>query len=641
MDERPFDIRSMPRLSTGHPASVYLNGPHEAAVSFLLSFFADTGGIAMLTGEPGVGRNTAIVTALQVLAQPASVVTVSDLSPPTLQALSDWLPAQPRSGHLTLFAVEDVEQLTAGALEGVRRLAALEDTDGPLLHVLLVGAPGSECLLATPPLSVGGARIHGHWNLRKLDSFETAGYIAHRLFHTLAREPQLFPPEVCRIVHAHTGGVPRLIDAALQAILGEAADRRTRTMTPRLAYDALARLSDISSAADQPLDTMAPDEPPHLVGEVSDLELAVNVDGGEARARPERGGANSAQPAENLATNQPSPAVSEMAARETVVVKHQHARALGLLAIAAAVLAAIALALPRWQRTSSAPSSVATSAAAEASTAPVPATADRALNPTRAVGTAGATTPPVTRTEAPASTVRNVPRLSVPSDARRSPAPTPVNAARPAVSPTPNVPAAPAVAARPERVDRPAVPPQPATAPFIPPPPAEVSTPSPEAPPALESTPRILRPSAAVPSPAVPSAAVPPAAVRASAVPSGAAIARPVVNAAAIEEHAVRTVLDRYRVAFNTLDARAAAAVWPSVDAKALGRAFERLQEQEVSFVNCQVAVTDTHADASCGGNSRYVPKVGNKNPRDEAREWTFGLEKIGAEWRIRSVTMR
>ena len=67
----------------------------------------------------------------------------------------------------------------------------------------------------------------------------------------------------------------------------------------------------------------------------------------------------------------------------------------------------------------------------------------------------------------------------------------------------------------------------------------------------------------------------------------------------------------------------AARAVWPTVDAKALGRAFDQLQQQTLEFDECAIAVTGARAVASCGGNARYVPKVGNKSPRTEARQWS------------------
>ena len=52
------------------------------------------------------------------------------------------------------------------------------------------------------------------------------------------------------------------------------------------------------------------------------------------------------------------------------------------------------------------------------------------------------------------------------------------------------------------------------------------------------------------------------------------------------ETGAIHTVLGRYRNAFSGLDSGAARAVWPSVDVRALDRAFDRLEEQALEFEN-------------------------------------------------------
>jgi hypothetical protein len=133
--------------------------------------------------------------------------------------------------------------------------------------------------------------------------------------------------------------------------------------------------------------------------------------------------------------------------------------------------------------------------------------------------------------------------------------------------------------------------------------------------------------------PVVPSAVVPPAAVGRTA-----ALA-PVGNLA--ETDMIQRVLGRYQGAFRALDSVAASAVWPSVDQKALSRAFERLEEQRIEFDKCQIAVEGPRAVASCDGRTRYVPRVGNRSPRTEARQWTFTLLRHEQEWLIDRVESR
>jgi hypothetical protein len=124
----------------------------------------------------------------------------------------------------------------------------------------------------------------------------------------------------------------------------------------------------------------------------------------------------------------------------------------------------------------------------------------------------------------------------------------------------------------------------------------------------------------------------------AASVPANAVTPPPGVDA---EARAIETVLGRYRVAFSNLDAGAASAVWPTVDEKTLAKAFERLESHDVSFENCQIEVFSGLAEAACSGNARYVPKVGSRTPKDEARRWRFSLRKAGGEWLIDQVDAR
>lgn len=134
-----------------------------------------------------------------------------------------------------------------------------------------------------------------------------------------------------------------------------------------------------------------------------------------------------------------------------------------------------------------------------------------------------------------------------------------------------------------------------------------------------------------------------PVAVVAAAAP--AAPARVESSAPAVRppapEALIQGVLSRYRNAYEGLDAGAAREVWPSVDHKALSKAFERLEQQQVVFDACAIAVTEARAVASCRGVASYVPRVGNKARRDDQRQWEFTLSRVDDAWRIDSVFAR
>ena len=113
--------------------------------------------------------------------------------------------------------------------------------------------------------------------------------------------------------------------------------------------------------------------------------------------------------------------------------------------------------------------------------------------------------------------------------------------------------------------------------------------------------------------------------------PSAAVPPRPDVDEIAL----VRQALQRYRIAYDGLDAGSAQAVWPAVNEGALAKAFDGLESQTLTFDDCRVQLQNETATATCRGRTRYVPKVGSREPRTEPRVWNFLLHKSGGEWTI------
>ena len=111
-----------------------------------------------------------------------------------------------------------------------------------------------------------------------------------------------------------------------------------------------------------------------------------------------------------------------------------------------------------------------------------------------------------------------------------------------------------------------------------------------------------------------------------------------VVPSSAVDEQSVKTALQRYRTAYERLDAKSARTVWPSVNEAALARAFGSLESQTLTFASCDVDFRGPAAVATCEGSTKYTPRYGSHEPREEPRVWTFTLKRNGAEWKIDSV---
>lgn len=125
---------------------------------------------------------------------------------------------------------------------------------------------------------------------------------------------------------------------------------------------------------------------------------------------------------------------------------------------------------------------------------------------------------------------------------------------------------------------------------------------------------------------------------RVADAPSFRPVAVVATAAVDVDEADIRSTLSRFRTAYSQLDAQAARDVWPSVDARALERAFQSLKSQHLRFERCSLTVTGARAQASCKGRATYVPRIGDQSPRFTAREWTFELRKADERWTIASA---
>lgn len=107
------------------------------------------------------------------------------------------------------------------------------------------------------------------------------------------------------------------------------------------------------------------------------------------------------------------------------------------------------------------------------------------------------------------------------------------------------------------------------------------------------------------------------------------------------QEEAVRRVLLDYKRAYENLDAQAAKAIWPSLDARVLERAFRQLDGLQMRFAICGVSVSGQGANARCQGDTTYHPKDGSGVVHLKTVKWTFDLARDNDRWHIVIATFR
>ncbi|HEX4347707.1 MAG TPA: hypothetical protein VHZ73_09050 [Vicinamibacterales bacterium] len=113
---------------------------------------------------------------------------------------------------------------------------------------------------------------------------------------------------------------------------------------------------------------------------------------------------------------------------------------------------------------------------------------------------------------------------------------------------------------------------------------------------------------------------------------------QPITKVIFSDERLVRDTLQRYRSAYEGLNAKSAQDVWPTVDEPALARAFEGLESQSLTFEDCAIQLHGVLATATCRGSARYTPRTGSRESHVEPRVWNFALSRLNAVWQIDSA---
>ncbi|HUP23955.1 MAG TPA: protein kinase [Thermoanaerobaculia bacterium] len=255
----------------------------------------------------------------------------------------------------------------------------------------------------------------------------------------------------------------------------------------------------------------------------------------------------------------------------------------------------------------------------------------RAVSPATAEGPTGPTTPvtgPTSGSEQTAGGEDSAAGVGSPEgeaasgrDTTTTPAPVPAE-------PEPSRP----TEAQPGRAERPSPPPAATT------PPARPSTPTTTPAtrePAQSAEPdeaEVARPQASAPEPATPPGEAPSTATATTRPP-------PAAPAPVDHEPAIRRALDKYRQAYEQLDARLLAEVWPSLGRDELGRierSFQSFDSVQVAIEGCRIEVDADRASARCQVRRTQRPKAGRVQTVDQ--QTTFRLERRGNDWVIEGL---
>ena len=262
MPAESFGLQTRPFDDSGPPAILVNTRPLQDATRFLGRVLDDERGAAWIHGPARSGKTTLahrflrqtqqdMATALvdgeglyasqlltRILDQFGYEVSLSSTDE-LLRMLTVFIVQQARSRKPPLLIVDNVHRMYPGALNALCKLATIR-TNG-LYAVRLVMLSEGDCqhIIASQSMTPVAERLIGS---RALDAFsckETALYLYAKLRGAGAKQPDdIFPTDICDVLHQASGGLPGNLDSLAAAVLDQSDElpiRLDRIEHPELA----------------------------------------------------------------------------------------------------------------------------------------------------------------------------------------------------------------------------------------------------------------------------------------------------------------------------------------------------------------------------------------------------------------------
>jgi type II secretory pathway predicted ATPase ExeA len=251
MYEAFYGLRANPFSLAPDPMFLYLGRQHRYALTLLEYTLKQGSGFALISGEIGSGKTTVIQYLLTRIERHLRIAVMTNTHP-GLGTLLPWimgslglalegrapseqydsfcryLASEFGAGRRVVLIIDEAQNLTAEALEELRVLSNVNAGATLLLQTILVGQPELRATLRAPRLKQFAQRIAIDHHIEPLQREDTHAYVRHRL--RVAGGPEdILSSDAIELVHARTGGVPRLINQICEtALVYGFADQRPR-----------------------------------------------------------------------------------------------------------------------------------------------------------------------------------------------------------------------------------------------------------------------------------------------------------------------------------------------------------------------------------------------------------------------------
>jgi len=236
MYEKYYNLNAKPFRLSPDPRFLFRSKAHTKALAFLGYGLQSGEGFIVIIGGVGAGKTTLARTILSSVDKsrvlPVQLVTSqleSDdmlrlvaaalglahqgLQKSTLlRGIEDFLMARAREGKRVLLLVDEVQNLSRGALEELRMLSNFQYGERALLQSFLLGQNEFSSTLHSPGMEQFRQRIIAAYHLGALSETEVREYIVHRLRLCGWKEDPQIADGVFGKIFEYTAGVPRRIN---------------------------------------------------------------------------------------------------------------------------------------------------------------------------------------------------------------------------------------------------------------------------------------------------------------------------------------------------------------------------------------------------------------------------------------------
>jgi general secretion pathway protein A len=130
-----------------------------------------------------------------------------------IDALNEFLLNNFAAGKNAVLLIDEAQNLSHSVLEQIRMLSNLETIKEKLIQIILIGQPELHDLLTSLPLRQLNERITVRYALKNLDEKNVQNYIEHRLSIAGGKNTIKFSSAAFRVIHSHSQGNPRRINA--------------------------------------------------------------------------------------------------------------------------------------------------------------------------------------------------------------------------------------------------------------------------------------------------------------------------------------------------------------------------------------------------------------------------------------------